>query len=161
MKSTLVILVTALLLLLQSGMAAGDDRGESNRKRWQSMSSEEKMRVTENYRAWKARPPESRERIRRNFETYRELTPEEQLKLRERYRTYRDLEPAGKERLRERLHRVDPHSDRNSQEMTREFRRMQNIPPEERMRRLERSRIWRDLSRQEREIYKKLIFPNN
>jgi len=156
-----IIGVAMLLVALQCGVSAGDDRSENNRKRWQSMSPEEKGRVIENYRNWKSRSPENRGRIQRNFETYRELTPEERQKLRERYRTYRNLEPAGQERLREHLHRVDPYSAGNSQDMTRQFRRLQNIPPEERMRRLEHSRFWRDLSPKEREDYKKLLFPKN
>lgn len=162
MRSSLYIAAAALLLAMQFGSAfALDDHSESNRKRWQSMSPEQKRQVIENYRAWKSRPPESRQRVERNYETYRGLTSEEKQKLRARYRTYRDLDREGRERLRERLQRAVPPSNGNSQDMTRRIRRMQHITPEERMRRLERSRFWRELSNEEREIYKKLIFPSN
>jgi len=159
MRKAIFMLVTALLLAMQVGAAAGDDRNENNRLQWQSMPPEEKRRVIENYREWKSRSPESRERIQRNFDTYRELTPAERQRLRERYRTYRNLEPDQKERLKERLHGVAPKSAGNSQDMTRRFRRSQDMPAEERMRRLERSSFWRGLSKEERETYKKLIEP--
>lgn len=153
-----VLLLAGFFCLAAEGHSSGE---MDNRRRWQSMTPEEKGRVIDNYRQWKSRPQESRDRIHRNFETYRDLTPEERQTLRERYRTYRNLEPEGKEKLRERLHRVAPPADRNSQDMTRSFRRLREMPPEERMRRVERSRFWRELSKEEREMYKKLIIPEN
>jgi len=162
MNRNVLIALICSFVLLQGGYVLADDAMiRRNKLVWESLSPEEKSRIIQNYREWRSIPPQKQDRIRRNYETFNELSPEERQKLRERYRNYKSLAPAGREKVKERLHRVDSLPPEHRVEIEKRYIRNREESANERMKHLQQSRFWKHLSEEEREVFKKLLIPNN
>jgi hypothetical protein len=149
------------MILVQAAPARGnEDTLRRNKLIWESMSSEEKARMMQSYREWKSGPPQKREKMRRNYETFNELSPLERRILRERFRTYKNLKPEGREKIRQRLGRIDAMSPERREEVEKRYLRNRGRTTDERMRQMERSRFWKNLSEEERELYKNILIPS-
>jgi hypothetical protein len=160
-RSVLIVCMAFFVLLQGTFVLAEDTKMRRNKLIWESMSPEEKSRVIQNYREWKSSPPQKREKVRRNYDAFSDLSAEERQKLRERYRNYKSLEPARREKVRERLNRIDSLPPESRVEIERRYIRDRERSAHERMKRLQDSRFWNNLSAEEKEIFKKLIIPNN
>lgn len=160
MTRSMVVLLTAAFVLLQWLSAHADEAMmRRNKILWESMSSEEKDRVIRSYHEWKSSPPQRKERIRRNYDTFNDLSPEEKRMLRARYRNLNSLRPSVRERVREKINRVESLPPENRAEIEKRYLKERERSADERMRHLQGSRFWKDLSDEERDIFKKLINP--
>lgn len=155
----LALMTVACVLFQAAGVRADDARMRRNKILWESMSSEERDRIIRNYHEWKASPPQKRERIRRNYDSFNELSLEERRKLRTRYRNLNSLEPGGREKVRERLSRVESLPPERRAEIEKRYLRERQRSADDRMRHLQDSRFWKNLSEEERNIFKKLLYP--
>ena len=89
------------------------------------------------------------------------LPLEEQQRLKERYRRYRNLGPAGQDRVKKRLDRINALPVDNRVEAEKKYDRNREMPAHERMHHLKQSKFWENLSEEEKEIFKKLLFTDN
>lgn len=64
----------------------GKERGDGDRRRYESLSPEERARLRERRELFKSLPPEERERIERAREKYRNLPPERREELKDKWR---------------------------------------------------------------------------
>lgn len=64
----------------------GKERGDGDRRRYESLSPEERDRLRERRELFKSLPPEERERIERAREKYRNLPPERREELKDKWR---------------------------------------------------------------------------
>ena len=162
MKRNTVSAFILSFFLLQGQYAFADDANiRGNTVIWESMSPKEKERVIQNYRGWKSSTPERRERIRRNYRQFHELSPEDQQVLKKRYREYKSLAPADRARVKRRVDRIDALPADNMADAKKRYAREREMPRRERMLHLKQSRFWENLSEEEKEIYKKLLFTDN
>lgn len=155
----MIVLLSLLCMAAPAPVAAEDAQPQDNRTRWESMSPEDKQRIIQRYHEWKAQTNEQRERARKNYEYYHAIPREEQLRLKERYRVYRQLDPEKRERIQRNLKRFDQVPAPDMQQAAERYRRLRQKTAEEQMRMIEQSAFWRSLSEQDREIFRRLMFP--
>lgn len=154
-----LIIVLAALVLTVSAASAGDEQTRINRARWETMTPEEKARIIKRYQEWKAESREQREKAEKNYESYQTMPQGEQQRLRERYRVYRELEPEKRERVQQNLKKVDRVPDPDMQHVIERHRKLRQKSSEEQMKTIEQSAFWKGLSEQDREVFRKLMFP--
>jgi hypothetical protein len=62
--------------------------------------------------------------------------------------------------VNEKIRRVDSLPPENKERLSKKYRRLREIPVDERMKFLEQSLFWKTLDEQEKEIFKRLMFPD-
>jgi hypothetical protein len=162
MKKLFVLMaVSFLVLFVCAGHCCAEvTKFSRNKALWEAMSPEERLRIAENYRRLKAQPEATQEQTRRNYQNYHGLSIEEKYYLRERYRAYHGLSPSYRERVNERIRRVDSLTPEDRVRLMRRYHRIKERPVAERMKYLEQSLFWKGLNEQEKEIFKRLMFPD-
>ena len=85
----------------------------ANRKRWESLTPEQKERVREAYKKFKALPPERQQKVRQNYQRWRSFSPERRQRIRRNIQRWRSMSPERRARVRERLQRNRQQRRRN------------------------------------------------
>lgn len=160
MNKGLGIFFSLAFLLVSSPHLQAEENGKAkNRVLWRSMPQQEKVRIIRMYRAWKTQPPESRKKIQQKYDAYQALSREERQKLKSRYNEYKRLDKLHRKLVRERVQKMDQmFKDRRNMILQR-YGAMQKKSHEDQMKMIENSLFWKRLDKQEREIFKRLLFP--
>ncbi len=160
MKKGIRVIFSIIFLLIASPYLQAEENGMTkNRVLWKSMSQQEKVRIIEIYRVWKTQPAESRRKIQQNYKTYHNLSREERQKLKSRYNEYKRLDELHRKLIRERVKKMDQMFEDRRNMILERYGNMQKKPREEQIKMIEKSLFWKRLNEREREIFKKLLFP--
>lgn len=99
---------------------------EENRKRWQSLSEQERQAIRE--RAGRLSPGQIQQ-LRKASERFKGMPREEQDKIRGNYQKFNRLPPREREVLRERYKRFESLPPENREELRRKFRERRDMQP--------------------------------
>ncbi len=154
-------------------LAQTDADPSDARRRWESLSPEQKQRLRKRLEQWKnldpdqkARlenrlerlknlPPEQRQRVIKNWRRFKNLPPEKQRRIREKYKRWQTLDEEDKRRIRNRYQRYRQMSPEQRQQFQERRRQWQNLSPEQRQQIRERYRQKQNIHKRRRP------YPNN